>query len=91
MSDNVSELDLGTGHRCTSSVKNSTQISAKGARTTLFQRRSFLWQTRRQNPENYPQIVFLFVLRKKGSGMKKRKNEEEKEKDDCGPPTRKVF
>ena len=34
---------------------------------------------------------FIFVLRKKGSKTKKRMKEEEIEKGDCGPPTRKVF
>ena len=33
----------------------------------------------------------IFVLRKKGSKTKKRMKEEEIEKGDCGPPTRKVF
>ena len=33
----------------------------------------------------------FFVLRKKGSKTKERMKEEEIEKDDCGPPTRKVF
>ena len=33
----------------------------------------------------------IFVLRKKGSKAKKRMKEEEIEKSDCGPPTRKVF
>ena len=32
-----------------------------------------------------------FVLRKKGSKTKKRMKEEEIEKGNCGPPTRKVF
>ena len=31
------------------------------------------------------------VLRKKGSKTKERMKEEEIEKGDCGPPTRKVF
>ena len=35
--------------------------------------------------------TFIFVLRKKGSKTKKRMKEEEIEKGDCGPPTRKVF
>ena len=35
-------------------------------------------------------LTFLF-LRKKGSQTKKRMREEEIEKGDCGPPTRKVF
>ena len=34
---------------------------------------------------------FIFVLRKKGSKTKERMKEEEIEKGDCGPPTRKVF
>ena len=34
---------------------------------------------------------FLFVWRKKGSKTKKRMKEEEIEKGDCGPSTRKVF
>ena len=34
---------------------------------------------------------FIFVLRKKGSKTKRRMKEEEIEKGDCGPPTRKVF
>ena len=34
---------------------------------------------------------FFFVLRKKGSKTKERMKEEEIEKGDCGPPTRKVF
>ena len=33
----------------------------------------------------------IFVLRKKGSKTKKRMKEEEIEKGDCVPPTRKVF
>ena len=33
----------------------------------------------------------FFVLRKKGSKTKERMKEEEIEKGDCGPPTRKVF
>ena len=33
----------------------------------------------------------IFVLRKKGSKTKERMKEEEIEKGDCGPPTRKVF
>ena len=38
------------------------------------------------------QLNFLiFVLRKKGSKTKERMKEEEIEKGDCGPPTRKVF
>ena len=32
-----------------------------------------------------------FCIEKKGSKTKKRMKEEEKEKGDCGPPTRKVF
>ena len=36
-------------------------------------------------------ILFIFVLRKKGSETKERMKEEEIEKGDCGPPTRKVF
>ena len=36
-------------------------------------------------------IKFIFVLRKKGSKTKERMKEEEIEKGDCGPPTRKVF
>ena len=36
-------------------------------------------------------ILFIFVLRKKGSKTKERMKEEEIEKGDCGPPTRKVF
>ena len=36
------------------------------------------------------QFLF-FVSRKKGSKTKKRMKEEEIEKGDCGPPTRKVF
>ena len=35
--------------------------------------------------------VTVFVLRKKGSKTKERMKEEEIEKGDCGPPTRKVF
>ena len=35
--------------------------------------------------------MLIFVLRKKGSGTKERMKEEEIEKGDCGPPTRKVF
>ena len=35
--------------------------------------------------------VLHFVLRKKGSKTKERMKEEEIEKGDCGPPTRKVF
>ena len=35
--------------------------------------------------------MFIFVLRKKGSKTKERMKEEEIEKGDCGPPTRKVF
>ena len=35
--------------------------------------------------------TFIFVLRKKGSKTKERMKEEEIEKGDCGPPTRKVF
>ena len=35
--------------------------------------------------------VLIFVLRKKGSKTKKRMREEEIEKGDCGPPTRKSF
>ena len=34
---------------------------------------------------------FIFVLRKKGSKMKKRMKEEVVEKGDCGPPTRSLF
>ena len=37
------------------------------------------------------QAFFIFVLRKKGSETKERMKEEEIEKGDCGPPTRKVF
>ena len=37
------------------------------------------------------EIDFIFVLRKKGSKTKERMKEEEIEKGDCGPPTRKVF
>ena len=33
----------------------------------------------------------VFVLRKKGNKTKNRMKEEEIEKGDCGPPTRKVF
>ena len=33
----------------------------------------------------------IFVLRKKGSKAKEKMKEEEIEKGDCGPPTRKVF
>ena len=33
----------------------------------------------------------IFVLRKKGSKTKERMKEEEIEKGDCGPSTRKVF
>ena len=36
-------------------------------------------------------LVFIFVLRKKGSKTEERMKEEEIEKGDCGPPTRKVF
>ena len=36
-------------------------------------------------------LFFIFVLRKKGSKTKERMKEEEIEKGDCGPPTRKVF
>ena len=36
-------------------------------------------------------VPFIFVLRKKGSKTKERMKEEEIEKGDCGPPTRKVF
>ena len=36
-------------------------------------------------------IKFIFVLRRKGSRTKERMKEEEKEKGDCGPPTRKDF
>ena len=38
-----------------------------------------------------PIALFIFVLRKKGSKTKERMKEEEIEKGDCGPPTRKVF
>ena len=40
---------------------------------------------------NVGQLCFIFVLRKKGSKTKERMKEEEIEKGDCGPPTRKVF
>ena len=36
-------------------------------------------------------FVCIFVLRKKGSKTKERMKEEEIEKGDCGPPTRKVY
>ena len=36
-------------------------------------------------------VSYLFVLRKKGSKTEERMKEEETEKGDCGPPTRKVF
>ena len=36
-------------------------------------------------------LLTIFVLRKKGSKTKERMKEEEIEKGDCGPPTRKVF
>ena len=36
-------------------------------------------------------IVLILVLRKKGSKMKKRMKEEEIEKGDCQPTTRKVI
>ena len=39
-------------------------------------------------PNNF---LIIFVLRKKGSKTKERMKEEEIEKGDCGPPTRKVF
>ena len=38
-----------------------------------------------------PNKNFFFVLRKKGSETKERMKEEEIEKGDCGPPTRKVL
>ena len=37
------------------------------------------------------ELWFIFALRKKGSWTKERMKEEEIEKSDCGPPTRKVF
>ena len=36
-------------------------------------------------------LAWIFVMRKKGSETKKRMKEEEIEKGDCGPLTRKVF
>ena len=36
------------------------------------------------------QMIYFFVLRKKGSKTKERMKEEEIEKGACGPPTRKV-
>ena len=36
-------------------------------------------------------MTHIFVLRKKGSETKNRMKEEEIEKGNCGPPTRKVF
>ena len=41
--------------------------------------------------EQREQRDFIFVLRKKGSKIKKRMKEEEVEKGDCGPPTRGLF
>ena len=42
-------------------------------------------------PFSQAMVTFIFVLRKKGSKTKERMKEEEIEKGDCGPPTRKVF
>ena len=47
---------------------------------------SAIWMVKIQGQS----LIFL-VLRKKGSKTKKRMKEEEIEKGDCGPPTRKVF
>ena len=40
---------------------------------------------------NKPKAFSIFVLRKKGSKTKKRTEEEDIEKGNCGPPTQKVF
>ena len=58
----------------------------------LVSARDSLVNKREKLKELDSQIMSLiFVLRKKGSKTKERMKEEEIEKGDCGPPTRKVF
>ena len=49
------------------------------------------WPWLRYLTLTYSRMSWFFVLRKIGNKTKKRMKEEEIEKGDCGPPTRKVF
>ena len=84
------QLPIGYGERCPT-VSNPVRelVSLQRGFDTL---RPTTPMHRWWKPLTYcAQEVLIFVLRKKGSKMKKRMIEEEIERGDCGPPTRSLF
>ena len=77
-------------------IKESLHIKRERANRQIMNRDgglaiSRVWQQVILRTSFLTLALVIFVLRKKGSKTKKRMKEEEIEKGDCGPPTRKVF